>query len=39
MLKTVTPSERSTFIEVGDGEGSDDVGGVEIAKKLGKLKG
>ena len=32
------PPERSISIEVDDGKGGDGVGGVEIAKKLGKSK-
>ena len=41
MLKTAAPPERLTLEKVGDGEGGDgvDCGGVEIAKKSGKLKG
>ena len=33
------PPKRSTLEEVGDGKGDDGFGGVEIAKKSGKLKG
>ena len=33
------PLERSTSKKVGDGEGGDSLGGVEIAKKSGKSKG
>ena len=41
MLKTAAPQERWAFKEVDDGECGDGVdgGGVEIAKKSGKLKG
>ena len=39
MLKTATPLKKSTSEEVNDGESSDGVGGVKIAKKSGKLKG
>ena len=41
MLKTAAPLEKSISEKVGDGEGGNGVngGGVEIAKKSGKLKG
>ena len=39
MLKTAALLKKSTLEEIGDGEGGDDIGGVEIAKKSGKLKG
>ena len=39
MLKTAVPPERSISVEVGDNESGNSVGGVEITKKSGKLKG
>ena len=39
MLKTAAPLEKSTLEEFGDGKGDDGIGGVEIAKNSGKLKG
>ena len=39
MLKTATPPERLTSVDVDDGEGGDSVDDVEIAKKSGKLTG
>ena len=40
MLKTAAPPERSTLEKIDDGKSGDDAngGGVEIAKKSGKLK-
>ena len=34
-----TPPEKSISEKVGDSEGGDDVGDMEIAKKFGKSKG
>ena len=38
MLKTAVPSKKLTFVEVGDSERSNSVGGVEVAKKSRKSK-
>ena len=39
ILKIAAPPEKFIFLEVDDNIGGNGIGGVEIAKKSGKLKG